>query len=201
MTPMYRVLTGLSIVASLTAALAGDNDKRFSPAPATSYPTKQAQGRVTVAAVPYVNDDEIRTAFGKSNPYKNGVLPVLVVIQNDSSQALRLDLKAEYIDARERHIDAISPRDILAAGPGPRRPSLGGGSPIPLPKRKKKNPLAEWEIEGLAFSARMVPPGESVHGFFYFQSRLEPASRLYLTGLSEAKTGKELFYFEIPLTQ
>ena len=183
---------------SLSAALAGEKDSRFSPGPASSYPTKQTQGKVTVAAVPYVNDDEIHTAFGKSNPYKAGVLPVLVIIQNDSGEALRLDLEAAYIDAREKHIDAIPPRDILSAGPGPKRPNVAG-SPIPLPK--KKNPLNEWEIAGLAFAAKMVPPGESVHGFFYFQTRLEPASRLYLNGLSEARSGKELFYFEIPLTK
>ena len=193
---MHRIFVGISMLALV--ALAAD-EKKFSPGPATSYPTKQSQGKVTVAAVPYVNDDEIHSAFGKGNPYKSGVLPVLVIIQNDSDQALRLDLKAEYIDGRERHIEAIGPRDILAAGPGPKKPSVPGTSPIPLPK--KKNPLKEWEIEGLAFAARMVPPGESVHGFFYFQSRLDPGSQLYLTGLSEAKTGNELFYFEIPLTQ
>jgi hypothetical protein len=192
---MKRVLAGLSILLSISVSFAADKEK-FSPGPASSYPAKQVQGKVTVAAVPYVNDDEIRTAFGKANPYKNGVLPILVIIQNDSDQALRLDLQAEYIDARDRHIDAIPPRDILAAGHAPKRPPPVS-SPIPLPK--KKNPLSAWEIPGLAFTARMVPAGESVHGFFYFQSRLEPNSKFYLTGLSEAKSGKELFYFEIPL--
>jgi hypothetical protein len=192
---MKRVLAAVSMLLSISTAFAADKEK-FSPGAASSYPSKQAQGKVTVAAVPYVNDDEIRTAFGKSNPYKSGVLPILVVIQNDSDQALRLDLKAEYIDAHDRHIDAISPRDILAAGPAPKRPPVVN-SPIPLPK--KKNPLNAWEIPGLAFTARMLPAGESVHGFFYFQSRLEPNSKFYLTGLSEARSGKELFYFEIPL--
>lgn len=196
---MQRVLAGLSIILSAPAIWAGEKDNRFTPGPASSYPTKQVQGKVTVAAVPYVNDDEIRSAFGKGNPYKAGVLPVLVIVQNDSDQALRLNLEAAYINPREKHIDAISPRDILAAGPGPKRPNMGPGYPIPMPK--KKNPLKEWEIEGLAFNARMAPPGESVHGFFYFQTQLEPSARLYLTGLSEARTGKELFYFEIPLNK
>jgi hypothetical protein len=194
---MKRALIGLAITLSI-AAFAADKDKRFAPGPATSYSTKQVQGKVTVAAVPYVNDDEIRSAFGKTNPYKMGILPVLVVIQNDSAETLRLDLRAEYVDPRERHIDSLSPREILAAGPGPRRPNVTG-SPIPLPK--KKNPLNAPEIDGLAFAARMVPPGESVHGFFYFQTELQPNSKLYLNGLSEAKSGKELFYFEIPLSE
>ena len=124
---------------------------------------------------------------------------MLVIIQNDSNQALTLDLKSEYIDARGRHIEAISARDIYSAGPGPKRPGVGG-SPSPIPLPKKKNPLSSLEITGLAFSARMVPAGESVHGFFYFNTVLEPDAHLYLTGLSESKTGNELFYFEIPLT-
>ncbi len=195
---MTRVLVGLSIFLSIST-FAGDKDRRFNAKPATSYATKQVQGKVTVAAVPYVDDEENRDVFGKANPYKSGVLPVLVVIQNDSDQALRLDLQSEYIDGRGRHIESISPRDIFAAGPGPKRPRVGGGSPIPLPK--KKNPLMSPEIAGLAFAARMVPAGESVHGFFYFNTELDPEGQLYLTGLSEARSGKELFYFEIPLSK
>ena len=197
---MKRVWVGLSILLSISMAFAGDKEKRFAPKPAESYLTKQTQGKVTVAAVPYVDDDENRDIFSKGNPYKYGVLPVLVIIQNDSKEALTLDLKSEYIDARGRHIEAVSARDIYSAGPGPKRPNVGG-SPSPIPLPKKKNPLSSLEIMGLAFSARMVPAGESVHGFFYFSTQLEPESRLYLSGLSEAKTGKELFYFEIPLTQ
>jgi len=194
---MQRVLIGLSIFLSISVQ-AGDKEKKFSPGPASSYPTRQSQGKVTVAAVPYVDDDEIRGVFGKANPYKAGVLPVLVVIQNDSDQALRLDLESQYIDGRGRHIHALSAQEVYAAAPGPKRPGVIG-SPIPLPK--KKNPLSGPEIAGLAFAARMVPARESVHGFFYFQTELDQNSQLYLTGLSEAKSGKELFYFEIPLTQ
>ena len=147
--------------------------------------------------MPYVNDDEIRSAFGKANPYKYGILPVLVVIQNGSGKALRLDLKAEYISATGDHAEAIPARDV-AYTRAVKRPKIQQ-SPIPLPKGK--NPLKAWEIEGLAFSAKMLPPGDSVHGFFYFDTRLEPDAKLYLTGLSEAQTGKELFYFEIPLSK
>lgn len=175
-----------------------DKDKRFSPAPADTYSTKQSQSKVTVAAVPYVTEEELKSAFGKANPYKFGILPVLVIIKNDSGKALRLDLKAEYIDGRDRHIDAIPPQDVAFDAKSPQRPNIGG-SPLPLPK--KKNPLLNsWEIVGRAFSARMVPPGESVHGFFYFHTELQPQARLYLNGLSEAQSGTELFYFEIPLT-
>jgi len=50
-----------------------------------------------------------------------------------------------------------------------------------------------------AFAARMLPPGDSASGFVYFQTGHRNGSRLYLTGLRDAATNTELFYFEIPL--
>lgn len=187
------------MILSISAALGADKDKRFAPPSADSVSTKQTQSNVTVAAVPYVADDDLKAAFGKANPYKFGILPVLVIVQNNSGKALRLDLKAEYIDPSGRHIDAIPPQDVAFEAKSPQRPSVTG-SPLPLPK--KKNPLLNaWEIAGRGFSARMVPAGESVHGFFYFHTQLQPNAQLYLNGLSEAQSGAELFYFEIPLTK
>src|SRR5690349_5669522 len=103
---MRRTCTFLAILLSISVGLAADKDKdSFHPGSASSYPTKQSQEKVTIAAVPYVNDDELRTAFGKDNPHKYGFLPVLVILQNDSNKALRLNLKTEYIDAQGRHIE------------------------------------------------------------------------------------------------
>ena len=83
---------------------------------------------------------------------------------------------------------------------GPDRPQLiTGPTGAPRVRKPKKNPLDEWAIEGRAFAAKMIPPGESASGFFYFQTGFQRRSRLYLTGLREADTGTELFYFEIPL--
>src|SRR5947209_11583873 len=111
-----------AILLSISAAFAADKDKdSFHPEPASSYPTKQSQEKVTIAAVPYVNDDELRIAFGKDNPRRYGFLPVLVIIQNDSNKALRLNLKTEYVDARGRHIDAIPASDLPYMAVGPKR--------------------------------------------------------------------------------
>jgi hypothetical protein len=192
----------LAILLSISAAFASDKDKdEFHPGPASSYPTRQSQEKVTIAAVPYVNDDELRAAFGKDNPYRYGFLPVLVVIQNESNKALRLNLKTEYVDAAGRHIDSIPASDLPYLAVAPKRNDVGG--PLPLPTgplgRKSKKALTGWEIEGRAFSARMLPAGESVHGFVYFRARPEPGASLYLSGIQEASSGRELFYFEIPL--
>jgi hypothetical protein len=65
--------------------------------------------------------------------------------------------------------------------------------------KTKKNPLDAWEIEGRALAAQMLPPGQSASGFCYFQTALQHDATLYLNGLYEAATGKQIFYFELPL--
>ena len=175
---------------------------RFAPGPASSFHSKQTNDNVTVAAEAYDTDELAQTAFGKLNPYQYGVLPILVIIQNDTGQALRLEnLTVELIDAANRHVEATPASEVQYIN-GPSRPSATagtGGAPLPIPHKKHKNPLGAWEIEGRAFAPKMLPPQESANGFFYFQARILPGAHLYLTGIQQAASGKELFYFEVPL--
>ncbi len=68
-------------------------------------------------------------------------------------------------------------------------------------RRPPKNPLAEWEIEGRAFAAKMIPAGQSASGFVYFQAKLiSAAASVYISGLTNPVTGKEMYYFEIPMS-
>ena len=201
---MMRTLTGKSLIVllSIAAAFAGEKDKpAFKPGPASSYPTRQAISGVTVAAVALRSDAETEPAFGKVNPYKYGVLPVLVVIQNDSKQAIALDsLKVSFVLPDRDRVEATPAVDLKYIS-GPSAPSVYSG-PVPqapIHLSKKKNPLGEWQIEGRAFAARMLAPKDSASGFFYFRATWQSGSTLYLTGLREAATGKDLFYFEVPL--
>jgi hypothetical protein len=101
--------------------------------------------------------------------------------------------------ASKARVEATPARDVKYAR-GVQRPSVYGGPPgLPPIIRGKKNPLNTWEIEGRAFSAQMLPPGQTASGFFYFQVDSQPNASVYINGLLEAKTGKELFYFEVPL--
>jgi hypothetical protein len=177
-----------------------DKDKRkFTPPAISSIETKVSNNGITVAAVPYVTDEQAKTAFGKLNPYEHGVLPMLLVVQNDSKQAIRLDAaRVEYID-RDRSRIEPTPAAEVPYLEGPRRPTFTPG-PIPgVGGGRKKSKLATEEIELRAWAAKMLPPGESAHGFLYFRTGHRPGARLYMTGLTEASSGKELFYFDIPL--
>jgi hypothetical protein len=190
------------VLLSIAAARAGDKDKvAFTSGPASSYPGHQTLDKITIAAVPFTTEEQAASAFGKANPYKYGILPVLVILQNDTGKALKLDLKAEFEDAANRHLDAMAPADVTLWD-GSRNASWKTGSsplpPLPLPRKPKKGPLHVPEIEGLAFSAKLVPAGDSVRGFFYFETQKLPGSKIYLTGIKDAATGKDYFYFEVP---
>jgi hypothetical protein len=194
---MPFIFKRLALLLSISAAFAADKDAQaFRPGPAASYEHHQTQNGLTIAADPYNTPEKEKTAFGKLDLYQYGVLPVLIVMQNDSGQAIRLEnLKVEYVGPTGNHVDATPAGDV--------RYLRGGEPPAEVPsipgRIKKKNPLNAWEVEGRAFAAKMLPAGNAASGFFYFQTGLQRGSEIYLSGLSEAATGKELFYFEIPL--
>jgi hypothetical protein len=169
------------------------------PGPASSYPGHQASDKITIAAVPYTSEDQVSGAFGKVNPNKYGILPVLVVIQNDTGKALSLNLKVQYVDQQNHHLEPMPPGDVvLYDGSSKANWKVPGQSPIPIHRGPKKGPLNTWEIEGRAFSAKLVPPGESVHGFFYFETANRPGSLLFVDGIKDAQSGKDYLYFEVP---
>ncbi len=111
-------------------------------------------------------------------------------------------LELVLVGPNRDRVDATPAKDVRYLT-GPSRPSVTP-NPIPTGAPKiggHKNPLDTWEIEGRAFTAKMLPPGQSASGFFYFQSGFQRGSSLYLSGLREADSGKELLYFEIPLVE
>ena len=158
--------------------------------------------KLTIAAIAYDTEEVAKTAFGKVDPNHYGILPILVVMDYTGDTALYLEnMSVRYVAPDGSHIEA-TPASEVPYAIGPKRPNLGGPtSPIPLPRSGKKNPLNGWELQGRAFLSKMLPPRQSAHGFFYFHTAHFRGSQLYITGIREASTGKELFYYEIPLTK
>ena len=199
----FNRLRWLTLVVSIAAAFAADTAKtRFESKPALAYAHKQTSEKVTIAAEPFETDDEASQAFGKVNPYRYGVLPVLIVIQNDSPDALRVDqIRPIYTLPDRTKVEATPPGDVrfIHGTKQPKGlPGPTGGIRITKPP---KNPLAEWKIEGRAFAAKMIPPGQSASGFIYFQvPQASQAAMVTIDGLVNAVSGKELYYFEIPMS-
>jgi len=190
------------LLASIAAASGADNDKpKLDVRPAAEYPHRQSGEKVTVAAQPYETDEQAKQAFGKVNPWRMGVLPVLIVIQNDGPDSISLEkIRFEYELPDRTHIENTPAQDVkyIEGAQKPKiRPNPIGRNSVSRPK----SPLAEWEIEGRAFAAKMLPPGQSASGFVYFQvPQSSAAAQVVVSGMVHAGTGKEFYYFEIPMS-
>ncbi|MDR3717344.1 MAG: hypothetical protein P4K98_00980 [Bryobacteraceae bacterium] len=171
----------------------------FRPAPAAAWPSHQSVGEVTFAAVRYESDADTHPVFGKVNPNEHGVLPVLLIIENKGNQNLLLDqMKIQFMAPGGIRLDPTPAKDLPYLI-GPKRPGPSYPVPIPLPKRKNKNALAEVAIDSRAWGAKNVLPGESAHGFFYFQTEWRRNSYVYISGIREGRSLKELFFAEVPM--
>ena len=157
---MPFIFKRLALVMSIAAAFAADKQQPpFKAGPAASYASHQTNDKITMGVDPYVMGDKVKAAFGKVDPYQYGVLPVLVVIENDGDVSIKLEgLQAEYVGPNGDRVQATAAKDVRYAV-GPNRPKVMTGPTGGAKILGKKNPLDEWEIEGHALSAGMLPPG------------------------------------------
>lgn len=157
-------------------------------------------GKVKFAAVKYESDEETRAAFGKVNPNQYGILPVYLIIQNSGDQNLLLDrMEVTYQTSDKTQVDPTPAQDLPYVI-APKNPSTGPKYPSPIPIQiKKKNPLAAVEFDSRKFGAKAVLPAETAAGFFYYRARYKRNAFLYITGIREGATGKELFFVEVPI--
>jgi hypothetical protein len=196
---MPFVFKRLALLLSIAAAFAADKHPPFTPGPAASFANHQTNDQVTMGVDPYIAEDKVKLAFGKVNPYQHGVLPVLVVLENGSGGSIRLNnLHAEYVGPNGDRVDATPARDVRYLN-GADRPKVLTAGPLPPKVIGKKNPLDAWEIEGRAFAAEMLPSGQTASGFLYFQTGLQRGATIYIRGMRDAASGKELLFFELPL--
>ena len=189
-------------IAFAALAFAADEKAPFLAKPASAYSHKMTSEKVTIAAEPFITDEQAAAAFGKVNPWRYGVLPVLVVIQNDGPNAIRVDRAMFVYVLPDRSKVEATPAGEVRFLQGPKQPSQLPGTMPPIRLGKgKTSPLAVWEIEGRALTARMIPPGQSASGFVYFQApTTSDAASLYVSGLINAVTNAELYYFDIPMS-
>jgi hypothetical protein len=179
--------------------LGGDEAAPFRPAPAPAWPSHMTIGKITFAAVRYESDADTRPLFAKVNPNERGVLPVLLLIENKEDQNLALDhMQVHFMAPGGVDLDPTRAADLPYLL-GPKRPAGVERLPMPIPLPKKKNPLGHVEFETRGWGARTLLAGESAQGFFYFQTTWRRNAYLYITGIREGRTGKEVFYAEVPM--
>jgi hypothetical protein len=172
--------------------------------PAFSYAAHDhhAKENVTVGLDPY--DDAAKAKIFAINYYDNDLLPILVVITNDSDQPIELsDMKAELVTADRAKLRPASEDDILRRITHPR--ASGTRVPIPFPTKRVKGGMNSKELEEIqsaTFKAKAVEPRSSQVGFLFFDvSDLKDplaGAHFYLTGVRDS-SGHDLMYFDVEL--
>ena len=172
--------------------------------PAFSYPAHDhhAKENVTVALDPY--DRPTKANIFVVNYRELGLLPLLLVVTNDSDEPIELaTMKAELITSDRTKLGPETEDDIYRRLSRPN--ASGTRYPLPFPTRRIKGGVnsKEWnEIQSAQFKAKAVEPRSSQAGFLFFDvadvDRPLAGARFYLTGVRDG-AGHDLMYFEIPL--
>src|SRR6185436_16012092 len=121
---MPFVFKRLALFMSIAAGFAADKQTPFRAAPAASFANRQTDAQITIGVDPYTSPEKLKTAFDKLDPNDYGILPVLVVIQNDSDKSIRVDrLRVSYNGSGSNRVDATPAREVRYLK-GPDRPKM-----------------------------------------------------------------------------
>jgi hypothetical protein len=200
-------ITILALLLSVALIAAGD-DKPFNPPRAThakTYPAMEVHDdeRVAVAIDPF--DQPVKAAVFKANYKEHNILPVRVIISNDSDKTLILrDLRVQYITGRRDKIEPATNDDLYRRLASLKRPDRQR-VPLPIPLPRKNKPAVATEVMREVDDAMFTPVPVTAHstysGFLFFDISgidvPEEGAHVFLSGMKI--DGKELFYFDIPL--
>lgn len=198
-----RVCKPLLLTLSIAMALAVNKKVEFkvTEEDLAKHPQKVTAEQVSMAATPYIEADRAKPLFGgKANPYDNGILPVLIMIRNEGAETISLQsMLVEFIGATRQKLEAIPAIDVAfirgASNSRVGSSRIPGGPGI----RIKKNIFNPQDFVERSFAAKMLPPGEFAYGFVYFQTGTGHGSKVLIHSLKRAQSGKQLFFFELPL--
>jgi hypothetical protein len=173
--------------------------------PMESYPAQASVGNVTIAADPYDTNKKSLTAFDVKKLNSRGYFPLHVIIQNGSSDFLKIHTRnIILITSSGQHLyttpATLLVDDIGKAGMTSKIPLIGSdGAP-----GMGKEGSALSDFSGKELTNRTVDPGSVSDGFLFFftpDPKINPfqGSTLYIPKLETEGTGKGIGPFSIAL--
>jgi hypothetical protein len=198
-TAMKRKYAGAvaAMLLCMTAQAAGHAPKVM-PAPDYADVDQHPQEHVSVAAEPF----ERKVDFFRLDYQANDLLPVRVVVTNESDRAISLDeARIQFITAKNERIPAALTEEVERRMDKVKNPMGGYHSPIPLPRKTPVDKKVEADMRQFGFSTTLVEPHTTQAGFLWYDvSGMErPATvraQIYVKMVRDAD-GKDLFPFEV----
>jgi hypothetical protein len=199
-------VSALWVVMLSTSLFALDYEvKSVKVLPVESYPARVTLGGVTIAADPYSTNEKSFSAFDVKDLNSNGYFPLHVIIRNESSSYLRIQILSVILIASSGQQLYTTPAtvvvdDVVKSGLTSRIPLMK--SHDPATSKKAGSPLSDFTAKEL--TNRIIEPGTITDGFLFFftpdpKKNLFVGGTLYIPKLEEEGTGKTLGPFFIPL--
>ena len=205
------LLAGVALFVLLYMPRAAAKDEKGFVMPraadANTYPAHDTseKDKVTVGADPYDLPRKTQGVF-RIKYKEEDLLPVLLIITNDSGQPIALtDIKVELVTRKRARIEPATEDDIYRRiARQPMRGDQPSSNPLPFPRKVRRSVKKEemQEIQDSRFRAKAVEAHTTQAGFFFFDVENIDAplagAHLYVSGLRNSQ-GQELMFFDIPL--
>jgi hypothetical protein len=138
--------------------------------PINTYLLRQVQGGVEVALDPYLQEDRAREVFSTADQFAAaGLLPVQVLIQNGSTQQVKVDpLNFLLLRSNGQQGISLTAQDAFSLV----RKAIGMWALLPIVGQSTvgiQNEQRLREFEARALRAVEIQPEQSASGFVYFQ--------------------------------
>ncbi|MBI4481652.1 MAG: hypothetical protein HY652_02055 [Acidobacteria bacterium] len=170
-----------------------------------AYPSHQVNDRVAVAADPYLTDERSRLAFDVKHMNSRGLLPINVIIDNQTERAVLVNgLRAEILEKRGARHESVSLRDVMTRVFGKDGEMVPVPGPFPGGSRSSRvSREASEDFRSKFLGEKIVAPGARVFGFLFFRildPRVLQGARIYLPEVRIYPSGEELMFYEFDLT-
>jgi hypothetical protein len=169
-------------------------------------------GGMSVSVDPVTDVARAKETFGKANPLIAGILPVEVIIHNQTPHAIRIKLDTVQLEVHihdeRQDVDWLTPVEVANAIVHPEGPPAPKQRRVPviglgLPSNDKKVEKLAAILRPLTFDSDVIPPLATIHGYLYFNLSHEmtqvPNSSLYMPDAVFLPSNDPLIFFEVPL--
>ncbi|MDA2928186.1 hypothetical protein MYX78_13330 [Acidobacteria bacterium AH-259-G07] len=167
--------------------------------PAEQYSAHQAFQNIVIAAHPCETQAKTLELFDTDKLRKKGILPVLVVVENNNDFAIRIhERDIFFVDQDGTNLPSIPYPEVLLHIT--LKKSLSDYSTRPeLLVRQVVDRKMIMDFEHKAFGEKLVAPGSSDYGVLFFWLPEEgdlAGRRLYIPEILDVTNGAQLMFFE-----
>ena len=193
------VVKGGILLLALDLLFAGYKIKDINVQPAGEYPSHQSLQKVVIGARAFDTEAEILSVFDTKKLYQKQIMPVLVVIENNSDFAIRLSASDIYLSDDGVNRRSIPYAKVLLDIAKKKKGAYSSHEDILLRNIKNKNMVADFERK--SFGEKLIPPYGSDFGIVFFELiQLNAGTRIYIPNITNLETQEYLMFFEFDLS-